>query len=439
VKTSRSPVVLAAVVIAAQVILFPSTSAGGRPLSTLRPPALRRQSWPRSPRLFEPYEVLVRFELSASHRARSGAIASIRATSAPVRGTGLMKLRLPEGASVREVVRELRSQPGVAVAEPDYLYALDASPPNDPDLSQEWGLADSGQSHDIADAPFTPTTGLTGADANVLPAWDTTTGDPSVVIAVIDSGVDLTHPDLMPNIWVNTAEMAGTTGVDDDGNGFIDDVNGWDFVAGDNQPIPGHPHGTHVAGIIAAAANDGVGMAGVCPRCTIMPLRVADDTGTVDDAAVIQAIHYAVRNGASIMNMSFGGQAWSPLMRAAIKQAGASGVLAVVAAGNSASDNDSLFIDGAGHLHSPSYPASFDLPTIISVAASTDHDRYGFATGCAMSFGASTCLFTNRGHDSVDLAAPGVDIYSAYPGGTYVMDDGTSMAAPFVSGVAGLI
>ena len=337
-----------------------------------------------------------------------------------------------------KAVRILGRQQAISIVEPNYLLSSSDLVPNDPMFPQQWGMNNDGQVHPIADPPPDAVSGAAGADANVEPAWDLTQGSPDVVIAIIDTGVDITHPDLAPNVWVNPAEIAGN-GIDDDGNGFVDDVNGWDFVDDDNLPVPGNPHGTHVAGIVAAKNNDGVGVAGVCPACRIMPVRAGDDKGRFSEDAVLAAIHYAVDNGASIINMSFGGPAWSALQRQAIQDAGDAGVLTVVSAGNEGANNDKLLVDRRTIL-SPDYPASYDLPTIVSVAASTDQDQYGFATGCALSTNsADRCFFTNFGHDSVDLAAPGVDILSTFPDGEYETEDGTSMAAPFVTGAAGLI
>ena len=174
--------------------------------------------------------------------------------------------------------------------------------------------------------------GLAGADGHVTQAWDVTEGDPGTVVAVIDSGVDLTHPDLNANLWVNPGEIAGNA-IDDDNNGFVDDVNGWDFYAGDNLPNDAFGHGTHVAGIVAAVANNMEGGAGVCPDCRIMALRAGGPHGSLPLSDILQAISYAWRNGADIINMSFGSHAWSGFERSAIETAGANGVLVVASAG----------------------------------------------------------------------------------------------------------
>jgi subtilisin family serine protease len=235
-----------------------------------------------------------------------------------------------------------------------------------------------------------------------------------VVVAVIDTGVDYNHQDLSANIWTNPGEIPGN-GLDDDGNGFIDDVRGWDFNGNDNDPFDDNSHGTHVAGTIAAVGNNEYGVVGVNWTAQIMPIKFinANGSGTVADA--IEAIQYATMMGARITNNSWGGAGFSQALKDAIVAADAAGVLFVAAAGNDGENNDIL----------PFYPASFDVPNIIGAAA-TDHfdDLAGFS---------------NYGSSSVDLGAPGVDILSTIPNDEYDYKSGTSMATPHVSGVAALI
>jgi subtilisin family serine protease len=285
-------------------------------------------------------------------------------------------------------------------------------------------------------------TGTPDGDADVADAWDATTGSPETVIAVLDDGVDIAHPDLAANIWTNDGEVPGN-GVDDDGNGYADDVHGWDFGRNDANPSPdpGGGHGTHVAGIIAAVANNGQGIAGACPGCRIMPLKFAFDT-----ASEIEAIAYAIANGADVVNMSYGQtNVWIPAEHRAIAALGRAGILVVASAANSNGDNDMYLkadVDGDGRFDydSPGFPASYGLSNIVSVAASNDEDKLGYSSDCALLRGSPEfpCTFTNYGRESVDLAAPGVDILSTFPGG-YEVWDGTSMAAPLVAGTAGLV
>jgi subtilisin family serine protease len=375
------------------------------------------------------------------------------------RGPSTDLVRLPPGASVLEAARVYSRQAEVASAEPNW-YRRPLFVPNDTDFSELWGLHNTGQAHDITNPQMGTNTHLGTADADIdaAEAWDLEKGNPDTVIAVIDDGVDLNHPDLQDNIWTNPGESGGgkeTNGLDDDGNGFIDDVHGWDFVSEDNSVAAGE-HGTHVAGTIAGVTNNGLGISGVCggddqaaePGCAIMPLRfLGPGGGTLADE--LQAIAYARRNDADIINGSFGGPAWSPAERNAFKAAGnQDGILSVVAAGNDSFNNDmamaaNLFGGPALDTFSPLYPASYNVAHILSVAASNDEDRYGYDTGCheGDGFTRSFCAFSNFGRHSVDLAAPGVDILSTVPttGPDYDVFDGTSMASPHVAGVAGLI
>ena len=304
---------------------------------------------------------------------------------------------------------ELRRDPRVRFAEPDAVYRVDALP-NDPLFGQLWGLNNTGQSVKTA-------TGTPDADIDAPEAWSTTTGSSSVVVAVIDSGVDTNHPDLAANIWTNPGESCAgcaSDGVDNDGNGFVDDVHGWDFVNDDNNPFDDHGHGTHVAGTIGATGSNGLGVTGVNWSVRIMPLKFigANGQGTADDA--VRAILYATRMGAVVSNNSWGGEEFSQALEDAIADADAHGSLFVAAAGNSARDTDAR----------PDYPSGFDLPNVLTVGATDQNDTRAW--------------FSNYGKRSVDLAAPGTHIYSTWPGGSYRFLDGTSMAAPHATGVAAL-
>ena len=353
-------------------------------------------------------------------------------------GLNLQVVTLSSSADPLAASERLSASPGVIAAEPNWIYEPFEVIPNDPGFADQWGLSNTGQVHTIADPPPASTQGLADADADVSDAWGVTQGSPDTVIAILDTGVDLSHPDLSPNLWSNTDEIAAN-GIDDDGNGYVDDIVGYDFLG--NDPFPQDNtvgHGSHVAGIAAAAANNSIGGAGVCPACKLMILRAGDKDG-FPTSATLEAIVYAVQNGADIINMSLGGPIWSKFERDALAKAGNNGALVVAAAGNDARDNDQLYFFRNGDPFAPSYPASYDLPNIISVAASNDLDQYGYATGCDLAGGGAKCFFTNWGHTSVDLAAPGVDIFSTSLSGGYETETGTSMSAPFVSGVAGLV
>jgi subtilisin family serine protease len=280
----------------------------------------------------------------------------------------------------------------------------------DPSFGDEWGLRNSGQYG-----------GVPGTDINAASAWDVTTGSRDVVVAVIDSGIDLTHPDLAANLWVNPGEIAGN-GLDDDHNGFVDDIHGWDFVDGDAVPQDGYGHGTHVAGIIGAVGDNGLGIAGVSWRVSLMVLRVENDSGAGSTSAVLAALQYATMmrrdHGINVVvtNNSWESPAgFSLVVQDVIRAQGEAGITFVAAAGNHGTNNDAL----------PRYPANYDLPNVISVASLTPA---GILSGTS-DYGATT----------VDIAAPGTLIQSTWIHGGYGMLSGTSMAAPHVSGVVALV
>ena len=314
---------------------------------------------------------------------------------------GLVLAQVAPGQTIDAAIAAFQSDPSVEYAEPNFVVTSFVVP-NDTSFARQYGLHNTAQ-----------TGGLNDADIDAPEAWDLTKGTDSI-IAVIDTGVDYNHPDLIGNIWVNPGEIANN-GVDDDGNGYIDDVRGWDFANNDNNPMDDNRHGTHVAGIIAARGNNGVGVAGVNWSARIMPLKFLTATGSGSTAGAIRALQYAVRMGAKISNSSWGGGARSQALMDAISAANTAGHLFVAAAGNAGTNNDT----------SPSYPASFNLPNIISVTATDSSDRLP--------------AFANTGATSVDLAAPGVGILSTTPNNAYASLSGTSMAAPFVTGVAGLV
>ena len=295
--------------------------------------------------------------------------------------------------------------PGPVAAE-----ILPAAIPNDPSFAVEWGLLNSGQY-----------SGTPGNDIGAAQAWAFTTGSRSVVVAVIDSGIDLTHPDLAANLWVNPGEIAGD-GIDNDSNGFVDDIHGWDFVDNDAVPQDGFGHGTHVAGIIGAVGNNGVGVSGVNWQVSIMALRIQDDRGAGTTSAVLAALRYAtmMRRDHGIMivasNNSWEAPAgYSGVVEQAIREHGAAGITFVAAAGNNATNTDLT----------PRYPGGYDLPNVITVASLTPQGTLAASS--------------NYGAASVDVAAPGTVIQSTSKNGTYAMLSGTSMAAPQVTGVVALL
>jgi subtilisin family serine protease len=294
---------------------------------------------------------------------------------------GYQQVRLPEGTDVEEALELYLEDPDVEHAEPNYIVSADITPPDDTYFNRLWGLHNTGQN-------VNGTNGTHDADIDALAAWDVTTGSADVLVAVIDTGVDVNHPDLQANIWINTGEIADN-GVDDDRNGYTDDVTGWDFLWSDNDPRDANGHGTHVAGTIAAVGDNNTGVTGVSWSAQIMPLRFLDAWGLGSTANAIAAIEYANRMGADIINNSWGGSGYVQALEDAIE---ASDALVVCAAGNSGRNNDNI----------PHYPSSYASANIIAVAATNQDDQLAW--------------FSNYGADSVDVAAPGTHIYSAAPG-----------------------
>ena len=312
---------------------------------------------------------------------------------------GLYRL---DSMTVEEALQLLDGNAYFAFAEPNYIVYEHAIP-DDPRFDDLWGMENTGQ-----------TGGTAGADISAVEAWNIFTGTRDVVVGVIDTGLDISHPDIADNVFLNEGEIAGN-GVDDDGNGFIDDVNGWDFANNDNNPFDDRGHGTHVSGTIGGVGNNGVGVAGVNWSVRILPIKFLGSDGSGSTAAAVQAVEYATLMGVDLTNNSWGGGGFSAALLAAIEDADAAGIHFVASAGNSGRDTDSA----------PSYPASYDTPNIISVAA-TDHND-------------QLAGFSNYGVVSVDLGAPGVSILSTVPGSGYSFFDGTSMAAPHVAGVVAMM
>ena len=350
--------------------------------------------------IFAPGEILLKFKKGVPETIRDRIFRESGLTlirSFPT--LGILHLRLPPSISVEEALRLYRQNPHVEYAEHNYIIYACQIFPNDPSFDPEdphygllWGLYNFGQT-------VGGISGLQGADINAPDAWEISTGGEEVIIAVIDTGVAYSHPDLGANMWTNAGEdpwidpndPTTGNGIDDDGNGKVDDWRGWDFVDWDNDPMDFHSHGTHVAGTIASTGNNGEGITGVMWNAGIMPLRFLNTQGmgTISDA--ILAIEYAVQKGVRVINASWGTTSYSESLFRTIQFCQTQGVLVVAAAGNNAHDTD----------NNPFYPSSYDLPNIISVAATGQRD--------------SLASFSNWGVTTVDVAAPGVFIYSTCP------------------------
>lgn len=322
--------------------------------------------------------------------------------------TRVSVVKLPKGLQVADAVKRYEASPDVEYAEPDFLLSVDqtANPtPSDTDYPKLYNLNNTGQ-----------TGGTTDADVDAPDAWVSTTGSPDAVVAVIDTGVDIGHADLKNNVWTNPDEVAGN-GLDDDQNGYVDDIHGWDFRNEDNTVFDADEgsHGTHVAGIIAAEGDNSVGITGINWRAKIMPLKfIGPTTGYTSDAT--EALNYAVAEGVKISNNSYGcAGCFSQTLFDAVRKADAAGHLYVAAAGNDGADNDATAY----------YPSGYDSANVVSVAATDGTD--------------TLASFSNYGATQVDLAAPGVSILSTLPGNAYGYKSGTSMATPHVAGVAALV
>ena len=324
---------------------------------------------------FAPGRLLVRFRKGTGPTLRSSALdrAGVeRSLASYDLVPGLELVKLAPGTNVPTAALALEGDPSVEYAEPDLRVPVSVIP-NDPSFGQQWGLT------------------AIGAPA----AWDRTIGSAAVTVGVLDTGIQMNHPDLAANVWTNPDEIAGNS-IDDDANGFVDDVHGWDFWNNDNDPsddlAPQVGHGTHVAGIIGAAGNNATGVAGVNWTVQLLPLKICQNS-LCDISNEIAALDYAADKGVNAVNSSFGGPTELQSERDAIQAAGAAGVIDVAAAGNASSDNDVT----------PAYPASHPLDNIISVAATTN--------------AGDMASFSNFGTSSVDLGAPGQDILEHVPDG----------------------
>ena len=322
---------------------------------------------------------------------------------------GLCLVSLPEGMTVEDALTAFGDSNDVLYAVPNYKVQAHSLIPNDPMFSVLWNLHNTGE-----------TGGTLDADIDAPETWEIATGGGDVLVAVIDTGVDYRHPDLEANMWVNEAEFNGSPGVDDDGNGYVDDIYGYDFCNYDGDPIDDHGHGSHVSGIIGAVGNNSVGVAGICWDVKIMSVKFLDSSGTGWTSDAIASVQYAILMGAKVMNNSWGGGAYDMALEDTIRAAGDAGMLFVASAGND---------DGSNNDVEPQYPSGYDLDNIIAVLSTDNDDRLSD--------------HSNYGPTFVDIGAPGGDpdceVYSCHRDGGYSYRYGTSMAAPHVTGACALI
>lgn len=337
-------------------------------------------------------QILVQFAPNAAPVALAGATLASSISLVP----GLYEVDVPAGINLGDVLSAYAADPRVLSAQPDFVVQSEALP-NDPMLGQQWGLKNANATYTI----------------NAAAAWDKTTGSGRTIVAVIDTGVDYNHPDLAPNMWRNTAEITGN-GIDDDGNGYIDDIYGYNFVNNNGNPLDLNGHGTHVAGILGAQGNNGIGVTGVNWDVQIMALRFLDASGRGSTSDALRALNYAVQMGATISNNSWTSPAFDAALEAGIKNAGLAGHIYVAAAGNAGQNSDVYKL----------YPGSYTADNLVTVAGLDSYNRLA--------------SWSNRGQ-SVEIAAPGTSIYSTLPNGKYGYMSGTSMATPFVTGAMALV
>jgi serine protease len=358
----------------------------------------------------ETQQVIVKYRSPVSTRKSAEAAARVRGKVSKVFGRGKYALiDVPADTSAAGAAGRLKHLSEIEAAAPNFIRRV-VSFPNDPQLhSHQWALNSYGQniSFPIV-APSVP-----DADIDAPEAWDITTGSASVVVAVIDTGLALTNADLAPNAWVNDSEIPGNS-IDDDGNGYVDDVNGYNFSAHVPSPEDDNGHGTFVSGIIGARGDNGAGISGVNWRVSLMALKAFNAAGTGTDADLIEAIDYAVQNGAKVINASWGDPAYSSVLLDVIKDAGDAGVFFVAAAGN----------DGNNLREHPFYPAAYALENLVTVGSTNYQDKWS--------------AFSNYDSILVDVFAPGESVYSTRP--TFnSFGNGTSYAAPHVTGIAALL
>jgi subtilisin family serine protease len=335
--------------------------------------------------------LFVRFAADAPPGAEQAALSALRATVVEQYPDGPLRIRLGAGIDGEHALQWLDTDPYVSYAEGDSsVHAASAVVPNDPYFNRQWGLSNANN-----------------VDIDAPQAWGITQGRYSVVVAVLDTGIDLRNVDLASRLWTNPT---GASGAD----GYPGDVHGWNFVSGTSNIQDYNSHGTHVAGILAGAGNNGYGVAGVDWNAKLMVVKVLDNNGDGSTDAAVSGIYYAVQHGARVINASWGGGDYSQAMHDAIAYAGAHGVVFVTAAGNDGTNSDNV----------PSYPGSYRLSNEITVGAVDSSGRMA--------------SFSDYGAHTVDLVAPGVNIWSTIPG-SFESISGTSMATPYVTGVVALV
>lgn len=355
-----------------------------------------------------PGEYLIKLKGGRSAQSLQSKVAGKLSFKGQVPRAGVFQLKLDDSRDFQT----LSNDPDVEYIEPNYMLSKIPTVPAEGSNGGQQQTYSEGEIQALASTTYSQNY----APVQVLQAWGIESAYASnnvPVVAVIDTGIDMTHSVFTQSqaIWSNTAEIPGN-GVDDDFNGYVDDLHGWNFNANSNSPQDDEGHGTHVAGIVVGTGLDIFSAPRDQSRILIMPLKFLDSSGSGRTSDAIRAIYYAVDNGAKVINCSWGGGSYSRSLLDALTYAYEQQVIVVTAAGNSGTNNDA----------SPMYPAGYSVPSNIAVAASTDSDNLA--------------SFSNYGASSVPVAAPGYYIYSSYKGNAYTLMSGTSMAAPFVAGLA---
>jgi len=352
---------------------------------------------------YVPGEVLIRFNPDAIGSDITAIRSALGAEELNRFLSGGLHWKLTTNLTAEQVIERFGDHPAIRHIEPNYILTANVVP-NDPRLDELYGMINTGQ-----------TGGTDDADIDADDAWNISTGSSDILVGIIDTGIDYNHPDLAANIWTNPGEIPGNS-IDDDGNGYVDDVHGYDFYNSDGDPFDDNSHGTHCAGTIGAIGDNAIGVAGVNWNVKMMAIKFLSSAGSGSTAHAVLSVDYATMMGVRLTSNSWGGGGYSQELYDAIARANAADIAFVAASGNGYGTNTDV---------TPHYPSSYDLPNLISVAA-TDHND-------------DLADFSNYGPISVDLGAPGEDILSTTPANSYGLKSGTSMATPHVAGVCALI
>jgi subtilisin family serine protease len=373
---------------------------------------------------FRPGEIIVKFKSDAAFSQFNADSFTtmgfqIQSITPVMADESIQKIKLDANADVLKAVQALNKNAAIEIAEPNYIYTTaqvnSLADPTDEKFAEQWSLSNIGQK----DARGV--SGIPKADINVLPLWNEgKQGAAEVVVAVVDTGVEWSHPDLIDNLYTNRGEIPDN-GIDDDANGFIDDVHGWNAAAMNKNSNDDNGHGTHVAGIIGAKSNNNIGVSGINWKVSLLPVKFLDAGGRGSLDGAVRALDYARKMKVQIMNNSWGGSFSSAILQDAVKRTLDDGILFVAAAGNDGTNNDTRKF----------YPCSYPFDNVISVAATDNQDNLAIWPGRTTG--------SNYGASTVHVGAPGLAILSTYTRGTYKALSGTSMASPHVAGVAALV